>query len=106
GEDAPRAPVPVATGAGPRGPVAHAATSASTTTPPRRPPIPGRGLTRGWGTGNLDRRGTGHEHAAMLVLASASPRRRELLRWLVAEYDLDTAEIDESARAGEPAPAL
>ena len=42
----------------------------------------------------------------MLVLASASPRRRELLRWLVAEYELDTAEIDESPRAGEPAPAL
>ena len=42
----------------------------------------------------------------MLVLASASPRRRELLRWLVAEYELDTAEIDESARPGEPAPAL
>jgi septum formation protein len=39
----------------------------------------------------------------MLVLASASPRRRELLRWLVAEYELDTAEIDESARPGEPA---
>jgi len=42
----------------------------------------------------------------MLVLASASPRRRELLRWLVAEYELDTAEIDESPRPAEPAPAL
>jgi nucleoside triphosphate pyrophosphatase len=42
----------------------------------------------------------------MLVLASASPRRRELLRWLVAEYELDTAEIDESPRPGEPPPAL
>lgn len=42
----------------------------------------------------------------MLVLASASPRRRELLRWLVAEYDLDVAEVDESARPGEAAAAL
>jgi septum formation protein len=42
----------------------------------------------------------------MLVLASASPRRRELLRWLVAEYHLDVAEVDESARPGEAAAAL
>jgi len=42
----------------------------------------------------------------MLVLASASPRRRELLRWLVAEYELDTAQIDESPRPGEPPAAL
>ena len=42
----------------------------------------------------------------MLVLASASPRRRELLRWLVAEYELAVAELDESAHPGEPAPAL
>jgi septum formation protein len=42
----------------------------------------------------------------VLVLASASPRRRELLRWLVAEYELDVAEVDESARRGETAPAL
>jgi septum formation protein len=42
----------------------------------------------------------------MLVLASASPRRRELLRWLVAEYELDTAEIDESPRPGEAATNL
>jgi septum formation protein len=42
----------------------------------------------------------------MLVLASASPRRREILRWLVSEYDLDTALIDESPRAGETAQAL
>jgi septum formation protein len=42
----------------------------------------------------------------MLVLASASPRRRELLRWLVGEYDLDTAHVDESPRQGEPARVL
>lgn len=42
----------------------------------------------------------------MLVLASASPRRRELLRWLVAQYELDSAEIDESPRPGEAATAL
>lgn len=42
----------------------------------------------------------------MLVLASASPRRRELLRWLVAEYELDTALIDERPRPGEPAAVL
>jgi septum formation protein len=42
----------------------------------------------------------------MLVLASASPRRRELLRWLVAEYELDTAEVDESPGAGEAAAVL
>ena len=42
----------------------------------------------------------------MLVLASASPRRRELLRWLVAEYELETAHVDESPRPGEPAVAL
>ena len=48
----------------------------------------------------------GHEHAAMLVLASASPRRRELLRWLVAEYELETAQVDESPLPAEPAPSL
>jgi septum formation protein len=42
----------------------------------------------------------------MLVLASASPRRRELLRWLVPEYELDVAHVDESARPGEEAAAL
>jgi septum formation protein len=42
----------------------------------------------------------------MLVLASASPRRRELLRWLVAEYELDVAQVDESAQPGEEAAAL
>jgi septum formation protein len=42
----------------------------------------------------------------MLVLASASPRRRELLRWLVPEYELDAADVDESARPGEEAAGL
>jgi len=54
----------------------------------------------------LDRFGMGHDHAAMLVLASASPRRRELLRWLIAEYELETALVDESPRPGEPATSL
>jgi septum formation protein len=42
----------------------------------------------------------------MLVLASASPRRRDLLRWLVADYDIETADVDESPCPGEPARAL
>src|SRR5439155_745699 len=39
------------------------------------------------------------EHATVLVLASASPRRRELLGWLVAGWVIVVAEIDE-----QPAP--
>jgi septum formation protein len=54
----------------------------------------------------LDSRLGGREHAAMLVLASASPRRRELLRWLVPEYALDSAVVDESPRPGEAATVL
>jgi len=42
----------------------------------------------------------------MLVLASASPRRRELLRWLVTEYEVETALVDESPLPGERAPSL
>ena len=58
------------------------------------------------GTRQLDSQVTAHEHAAMLVLASASPRRRELLRWLIGEYDLYTAHVDESPHPGEAARAL
>lgn len=39
--------------------------------------------------------------AVELVLASASPRRRELLDQLGAHYLVDPADIDESRRAGE-----
>jgi septum formation protein len=41
------------------------------------------------------------EHARMLVLASASPRRQQLLRWLQIEYAIDPPEVDESVRPGE-----
>ncbi|MCB1695744.1 MAG: septum formation inhibitor Maf [Pseudomonadales bacterium] len=41
--------------------------------------------------------------APQLVLASASPRRRELLDQLGARYTCDPAAIDESGRPGEPA---
>lgn len=36
-----------------------------------------------------------------LVLASASPRRRELLQSLLPDFDIDPADIDESVRPGE-----
>ncbi len=39
-----------------------------------------------------------------LVLASASPRRIELLSRLDLDFDVEPADIDESARAGESAP--
>lgn len=42
----------------------------------------------------------------MLVLASASPRRHELLRWLVAEFEIDVPAVDESSPAGEEAASL
>jgi septum formation protein len=41
-----------------------------------------------------------------LVLASASPRRRQLLAWLGVPYACDAAEVDETPRAGEDAIAL
>lgn len=37
----------------------------------------------------------------MLVLASASPRRRQLLRWLGVPYEVDAADIDERPEGGE-----
>ncbi len=39
----------------------------------------------------------------MLVLASASPRRRQLLGWLGVPYDLDVPEVDERPEAEESA---
>jgi septum formation protein len=38
-----------------------------------------------------------------LVLASASPRRRQLLAWLGIAYDVDAADVDETPRPGETA---
>ncbi|MCU1357455.1 MAG: maf protein [Acidimicrobiales bacterium] len=42
----------------------------------------------------------------LLVLASASPRRHELLGRLVRSFDVRPADIDETARDGEPAEEL
>jgi septum formation protein len=42
----------------------------------------------------------------VLVLASASPRRRELLRWLDVTYEIDPPEVDEAMRTGETPEAL
>lgn len=39
----------------------------------------------------------------LLVLASQSPRRRELLRQIVADYEVDAADIDETPLPGEGA---
>ncbi|WP_426750892.1 Maf family protein [Myxococcus sp. Y35] len=41
----------------------------------------------------------------LLVLASASPRRRELLSQLDIRFTVSAADIDETPRAGEAAPA-
>jgi len=40
--------------------------------------------------------------SAAVVLASASPRRHELLDMIGIAHDVDPADIDESPRAGEP----
>ncbi|MCC6337930.1 MAG: septum formation inhibitor Maf [Myxococcales bacterium] len=40
--------------------------------------------------------------APRLILASASPRRRELLGLLGVPFDVQAADVDESPRAGEP----
>jgi septum formation protein len=42
----------------------------------------------------------------MLVLASASPRRRELLGWLGVPFEADVADVDERPHPGEPPAAL
>jgi septum formation protein len=39
----------------------------------------------------------------VLVLASASPRRHQLLRWLGVVYEVDTADVDERAKPHEAA---
>lgn len=44
--------------------------------------------------------------APPLVLASGSPRRRQLLKQLGLRFEVDVAEVDESERPGEPAAAL
>src|SRR5439155_24267793 len=41
-----------------------------------------------------------------LVLASASPRRRELLGWLGIDFVIDAADVDERPRPGESAERL
>lgn len=51
--------------------------------------------------------GRASEHARVsappgsLVLGSASPRRRELLRWLVPRFTLDVPDVPEEIRVGE-----
>ena len=42
----------------------------------------------------------------MLVLASASPRRRELLAWLNVDHVVEAADVDERPHAQETAPRL
>jgi len=42
----------------------------------------------------------------VLVLASVSPRRHQLLRWLGVEYVIEPAEVDERPYPGEAATAL
>jgi septum formation protein len=42
----------------------------------------------------------------MLILASASPRRRQLLGWLGVTFVVDSATVDEQPQAGETASAL
>src|SRR5207247_9678017 len=51
----------------------------------------------------LDSSGAAPEHAPVLVLASASPRRRQLLAWLGLPYDVLPAEVDERPLPGEAA---
>lgn len=46
----------------------------------------------------------GTDRARSLILASASPRRRELLSILVGEFEVRPADIDEQQRADEAAP--
>jgi septum formation protein len=47
-----------------------------------------------------------HDHAPVLVLASASPRRRELLAWLNVDHVVEAADVDERPHAQETAPRL
>jgi septum formation protein len=43
---------------------------------------------------------------AVLILASASPRRQQLLAWLGVAYAVEAADVDETPRADEDAPAM
>src|SRR2546422_11524093 len=54
----------------------------------------------------LDSVRSGPEHAPVLVLASASTRRQQLLAWLGVSYDVLPAEVDERPLPGEAAVAL
>ncbi len=45
-------------------------------------------------------------HSSSLILASTSPRRRELITLFGLEFKFISADIDESPRAGEPPAAL
>src|SRR2546422_9572243 len=54
----------------------------------------------------LDSVRSGPEHAPVLVLASASPRRRQLLAWLGVPYDVLPAEVDEAPLPHEVADDL
>ena len=46
------------------------------------------------------------DDSCLLILASRSPRRRELLAALGVAFDVHTADIDESQRPGETAESL
>src|SRR5881409_4438236 len=83
-------------GAGADGRAAHAA---ATTIPPTHHAE--RRMKRGRRTmrpmpRQLDSSGPAPEHAPVLVLASASPRRQQLLAWLGVPYDVLPAEVDEA----------
>lgn len=54
----------------------------------------------------LDSFAVGPEIARVLVLASASPRRQELLRWLGIEHVTEPADVDERVLPGETGPVL
>jgi nucleoside triphosphate pyrophosphatase len=43
----------------------------------------------------------GRDDSAVLVLASASPRRHQLLAWLGLAYEIDVPDVDERVRRGE-----
>jgi len=42
----------------------------------------------------------------VLILASASPRRHQLLAWLGVAYEVEVSDVDERPRAGETAVAM
>ena len=68
-------------------------------------------MRRGWRTmrllpRQLDSSGRAPEHAPVLVLASASPRRQQLLAWLGVPYHVLPAEVDERPLPHEAAADL